>query len=139
MVTSTPIFPQTIQNYVQQIVNADTQTIKTIATAGANGTKIESLFVTSTDSSSARDVQFVITISLTNYIIGTVSIPINSGNTNALPAISILNNSQLAGLATDANGNKYLYLKNGATLGASALTTVTAAKVISLVASGGDY
>ncbi len=137
-VTATPIFPQTIQNYVVQIANADASNSKTIATAGANGSKIETLVVASSDTS-ARDISFFITISSTNYLLGTVNIPANSGNTNALPSVDILRNPQVPGLAYDANGNKYLYLKNGATLTCTALTTVTSAKLISINAIGGDF
>jgi len=137
-VTATPIFPQTVQNYVVQIANADASNSKTIATAGTNGSKIETLVVASSDTS-ARDVSFFITISSTNYLLGTVSIPANSGNTNALPLVDILRNAQIPGLAYDANGNKYLYLKNGATLTCTALTTVTSGKLISINAMGGDF
>jgi hypothetical protein len=137
-VTATPIFPQTITNGLVQIANADAQNLKTIYTAGTNGSKIENILVSSTDSS-ARDVQFSIVASAVTYIIGTISIPANSGNTNALPVINVLGNSQIPSLSRDSNGNYYLYLSNGSVLKASALTTVTAAKVISIFAQGGDY
>ena len=136
--TSTPIFPQTVKNYAVAIANADGSTIKTICSGATNGTKIESLIVSSTDTS-ARDVTLYMTISSVNYILGTVSIPANSGNTNALVSIDILRNAQIPGLAYDSNSNKYLYVGSGTTLGIAALTTITSAKNIFAIAQGGDF
>jgi len=137
-VTPTPIFPQSVQNFVAQIQNADAQTVKTLVTGGTNGTKIESLNASSSDTTS-RDVAIYLTVSSTNYLLGTISIPLNSGNTNAIVSVDILRSAQIPALAYDANGNKYLYVANGATLGVSALTTVTAGKAIQFVAQGGNF
>lgn len=137
-VTATPIFPQTIKNYVAQILPADASTVKTLVTGATNGTKIEAITVASTDTS-ARDVQLVMTISSVVYVLATVAIPINSGNTNAIPAVDILRNTQWPGLSYDSNGNKILYVASGSVLGVKALTTVTAAKELDILAIGGDY
>ncbi len=135
---ATPIFPQVIKTGVAQIAPADTTTLKTLLTADADGTRIDNIFVTSTDTS-ARDLQFVVTISAVDYIIGTLSIPANSGNTNALPIIGVFSHSQFIGLSNDVNGNKVLFLGTGAVLKVKSLTTLTAAKVISIIAQCGDY
>ena len=76
--TATPIFPQTVKNYVAQILPADTTTKKTLVTGATNGTKIESITVASTDTS-ARDLLLYLTVSAVDYLLGTVAIPINSG------------------------------------------------------------
>lgn len=136
--TATPIFPQTVQNYVTQIQNADGQTIKTLVTGATNGSKVESISVSSTDTSN-RDIAVYLTISSVNYLLCTVNIPLNSGNTNAVVSVDLLRNAQWPGLAYDSNGNKYIYVANGATLGVSALTTVTTAKAIQVVAQGGNF
>ena len=136
--TATPIYPKTVKNYVAQVLPADASALKTLVTGATNGTKIESITVASTDTA-ARDLQFTITISAVTYVLATVSIPANSGNTNALPAIDILRNAQWPGLAYDSNGNKYLYIASGSTLKINTLTTVTTAKEIDVLASGGDY
>lgn len=136
--TATPIFPQTVKNYVAQILPADTTGNKTLVTGATNGTKIESITVASTDTS-ARDIQLSMTIGAVTYILATVAIPITAGFVNNAPAIDILRNAQWPGLAFDANGNKILYVASGAVLNVKALTTVTAAKEIDVLATGGDF
>jgi hypothetical protein len=136
--TSTPIFPQTIKNYCAQILPADASAVKTIVTGAANGSKIEALTIASTDTS-ARDVQLVLTISSVTYILATIAIPLSSGNTNSAAAVDVLRSALWPGLAYDANGNKCLFIANGAVLGIKALTTVTTAKEIDIVAVGGDF
>lgn len=137
-VTATPIFPQLIKNYVAQILPADVSNKKALVTGATNGTKIEAITVASTDTA-ARDVQLIMTISAVDYILSTASIPANSGNTNALPAIDILRHAQWPGLSYDSNGNRIIYVASGAVLNIKALTTVTAAKEIDALAIGGDY
>lgn len=137
-VTATPIFPQAVKNYAAQILPADTSTVKSLVAGGTNGTKIESLSIASTDTA-ARDVQLVMTISSVVYVLATINIPLNSGNTNAIPSVDVLRNAQWPGLSYDAFGNKILYVANGTTLGIKALTTVTTAKEIDVIATGGDY
>lgn len=136
--TATPIFPQTVKNYAAQILPADTSTVKTLVSGATNGTKIEAITIASTDSV-ARDVQLVMTISSVVYILATITIPITAGSVNSVPAVDILRNAQWPGLAYDSNGNKILYVANGATLGVKSLTTVTTAKEIDVLAIGGDY
>lgn len=137
--TPTPVFPQTISNFsAVQILPADTTTLKTLVTPGANGCKIENILVHSTDTS-AKDLVLVVTKGGTDFPLATLSIPANSGNTNALIPISLFQHAMLVGLNTDAFGNKYLYLGSGSVLKAKVATTVTAAKAISLFPQGGDY
>lgn len=136
--TATPVFPQTIKTNVAQILPADTTSLKTLVTPGANGTRVDNIIVSSTDTS-AKDLQFVITVSATDYVVGTLSIPANSGFTNAVPLVSVFAHSQFIAFNTDVNGNKHMYLANGAVLKVKALTTVTAAKAISVVAQCGDF
>lgn len=136
-VTATPIFPQTITSGVVQILPADTTTLKTLYTAGAQGSKIENLDVTNTDSAAAYAIQVWVVISATNHLLGTVNVPLSSGNTVAAPNVSIL--AGLTGLNKDSNGNPYIYLATGAVLKVSSLTTVTAAKIVDFYCQGGDY
>lgn len=136
--TATPIFPQTIRNDKQTILPADTTSVKSVVVAGSNGTKIEALNVSMTDTTT-RDIQLYVTISATNYLLGTVNIPLSSGNTNAVPSVDILRSSQLPSLAYDSNGNKYLYLASGSTLSVACTTTVTTAKQITVFSQGEDF
>lgn len=143
--TSTPIFPQTIKNYAVQILPADTTALKTVVTGATNGTKVEMINISSTDTA-ARDVQFFLNDGTTSYLLCTLPIPANSGNTNALLAQGLL--ASLTGtfpylpffqFPLDSNGNRYVYVASGWTLKAAVLTTVTAAKAISIVAQAGDF
>lgn len=136
--TATPVFPQTIKTNVAQILPADTTTLKTLITAPANGVRVDNILISSTDTS-ARDLQLVVTISSVDYVLGTLQIPANAGFTNAVPTIAAFQHSQLVGLSADVNGNKFLFLASGATLKVKALTTVTAAKAISVIAQCGEF
>lgn len=137
--SNVPIFTQVIGAGFAQIAPADTTSLKTLYTAGAQGSRIDNILVTSTDTAN-KDLQFVITYSGTDYVIGTLQIPLNSGFTNSVPIVSVFKHSNFAAfLGTDANGNQNLFLPIGAVLKVKALTAVTAAKVISVVCQGGDF
>lgn len=139
--TSTPVFPQTLGNGIQQFANADgngSGNAKTLYTAGANGSKIEAILVSSSDTS-ARDLVICIYISSTLYVLTTFSIPITAGLTNAIPCVDLLRHTQFPGLANDANGNRYLYLASGSLLKAYMGTTVTSAKLVNVLTQAGDY
>jgi hypothetical protein len=136
--TATPIFPQTIVTSVAKIAPADASNLKTLYTASANGSRIDSIIVTSTDTNS-RDLQFIVTISGVDYILGTITIPANTGTNNSTPIKSVLENAQFAGLPSDVNGNHYTMLASGAVLKVKSLSTVTTAKEISIFAQGGNF
>jgi hypothetical protein len=137
-VSNQPIFPVVIQTSAQTWVAADTTTLKTLVTAGANGTKIESLIITSTDTAS-RDLQFWLNDGTNSYLLGTVNAPISAGNTNAIPSVAAFLTTQLPVLPYDSNSNRYLYLKAGWTLKAGALVAVTAAKTVYAIAQFTDF
>lgn len=129
---------QTPKNGHVQIAPGDAQAQKTVYTAGANGSKITGLLLQSSDTA-ARDVQVSITTSGTSFPIGTVTVPIGAGNAGTVPSVNGLNNTQLPGVPTDSDGDPYIFLQSGDTLTVSALTTVTAAKLITVTAIGGDF
>lgn len=137
-VVSTPIFPQVITNAAVQILPADTTTLKTLITAHADGTIVNRIFVSSIDTS-AKDLAFYVTIASVDYLIGTLSIPANSGFTNAVPMVSVFNSAQFPGMLLDNNGNKVLFLGSGSVLKCKTLTTVTTAKAINVFAQTGDF
>ena len=138
-VTTTPAYLQTVQDFQVQILPADTTANKTLATAGTNGTKILAINVSSTDTT-ARDIQLKKTVSGTDYILSTFNIPITAGFINSTPSVNLFNHGQMQGLPRDANGNPFIQLETGTTLTVASLTTVTAAKIISVVAlAAADY
>jgi len=136
MATATPIFPQTVKNGVITIVNATGTANVTSYTAGTSGAKIESWIVTSTDTSD-RILNIWYNTSATNYLIGTVNIPLNSGNSTSVPTVDILAN--LTGLARDSNGNKYIYVSASNLLTISVTVAVTAAKTVTSFIQAGDF
>jgi hypothetical protein len=137
-VTATPIFPQSVKPNGAQILPADTTTKKTIVTAGANGTLISALNITSTDTS-ARDIQLWFFNGSVDQLLCTISIPITAGGTNAIPSVAPFQSSQCPAMPYDANGNRVMYLGSGQSLKIAATTTVTAAKQIDAIAWAGDF
>jgi hypothetical protein len=140
MATSTPVLPQTPKHGVVQIANADASNQKTVVTAGSNGAKLVALYASTTDTS-ARDVQIAIVRSGTTYILGTTTVPANSGNTAGTAMVDLLGSVVFPTgmLATDGDGRKYLFLESGDTLVVLALTTVTSGKIISAHADFANF
>lgn len=137
-VSNLPIFPQTVQSEAVQILPATTTGLVTLYTAGTNGSTINNIIATNTDSAAAYLITLTITIAAVNYIIGTINVPANSGNSNTAPAISLINSTNIPG-AFDSNGNPILQLGSGAVLKVNSSTTVNTGKVLSFLALGGDF
>lgn len=143
--TSTPAFLQTVQTGGVQILPADTTAKKTVFTAGANGSKVEMFNIASTDTS-ARDIQVFLNDGTTDYLLTTIAVPANAGNTNSVPPVGLLTFISSAVYTTpnfqlpvDAMGNRFIHLKAGWSIKAASLTTVTATKAVSILVQGGDY
>ena len=137
-VTSVPIFPQTIKSPVQQILQADTSSKKTLYAAGVNGSRVESIVVTSTDTV-LRLLQFYVTVSGTDYLIASIQCDLSAGTTTAIPPLSVFSSVNMAWMSFDPAGNRYLYLESGAALKVASTTTLTATKAIQFFVQGGDY
>ena len=136
---SAPIYVGTIKNGAVQIVNADGTTLKTLYTAGSSGSTINSIMVTSTDTSN-RDIQLFLYDGSTSYLLGTYQILANSGNTNAIVTVDLLKNTQNLAAAFDALGNKTINLQANYVLKVGLLTgSVTAAKALNFVCYAGDF
>lgn len=140
--TPTPIYPQTLYNAVQTITAAETTTIKALTTTQTNGLKVESILVTSNDTS-ARDVCLYMTISSTNYLLIQVQIPITAGQVNTTPPVNLLAGGitpgSFPGLPVDGNGNPYIYLPAGATLSVNTPVALTSAKTMNIIATGASF
>lgn len=135
-VKSTPVIVQTPKHGVVQILPADASNLKTVATAGTNGSKLTSLMATSSDTA-ARDLTAGVSRSGTFYPLGTVTVAITAGQIAATGGVDVL--AAIAGLPVDNDGQRYLFLESGDTFDVKALTTVTAAKAISLHSVHGDF
>lgn len=137
-VTPTPIYPQTLKNYIMSFAPADTTTAKIVVTPGLNGCKLLGLLVQSTDTAD-RDIVLSVLIASVNYNLATIKIPLNSGNTNALPNVDLFHLAQFPGLSIDAVGNRYMDLAFGTQLQIAMGTTITAAKQVNVFGWGADF
>lgn len=137
--TSTPIFPQTIKNAGVSIANADASALKTLYTAGTNGSRIDALTVAMTDTT-LRDIRLWLNNGTTDFLLCTVSVPVSSGNTNAAPPVDVFRSTMVPGLSFDASGNRVLYLQSGWSLKVNCTSTVTSGQTINIICPAvGDY
>ena len=139
-VTYTPIFPQTITNDIATFTSGQGTTITTLYTGGANGSRVESIFVTNTDTNPYTLNVYVYTPS-TSYLLGTINIAASTGNTTTIPTSNLLTYSGNIGSALnrDANGNTYLYIASGSIVKVATTTTIASGKTVTFIAIGGDF
>lgn len=131
-----PTFTKFPRKGLAQILPADASAQKTVITAGANGNKVVNLIASSTDTS-ARDIQVSLVRSATTYVLATTTVAINSGNIAATAPVDLL--ALIPNLPVDQDGQRFLFLESGDTLVVNALTTVTAAKVISIHSDHAEF
>lgn len=136
--TYQPFFAASLNLGNLKLTNANGTTVETVATGSTNGTKIEGMVV-SQNSTSALSAQLWITVSSVAYLLCTVTIPANAGNTAGTPPVNMLTSANCPGLPLDANGNPYLYLANSATLGIGLLVAVTSSDFLFASSFGGNY
>lgn len=103
-----PFFPQSLQSI--SVANVAVTTTSNVVQGGAQGTKVEAIVITNTDTID-HALLFSLNVSGTLTAIANVNIPANTGNVS-VPAINLFANNGFAYLPQDANGNKYLYLAN---------------------------
>jgi len=135
MANTLPIFQSGPSNGTPQtILPADTTAEKTIYTAGSDGALVDSVFVTSDDTSDVV-LNVFINNGTTSFLIGAVTIPTLSGTDGTAPTINLLNLASLPAL--QAGGG--LTLQPTHKLNVSAQSAVTTAKTVTITAAGGDY
>jgi hypothetical protein len=128
-----PIFVKALATSAVTFVNADSTTAKTLVTAGADGTRIETISATS-DDTVARDIEVSVHDGSTNYVVGTVTVAIGAGYTT-VAAASLLTQAKMPWLSPDGS----ITIENGWTIKVRPTVAVTAAKTVAIAASGGDY
>jgi len=126
---TSPIFELVPTNKGVQFTSADTTSKKTIQTGGTNGTRIDSIPV-STNDTSAVNLAFYIGTGGTDYYIGNVTVAIGSGYTTV---------TRVDAMGTLSPTLGYLVLASGDTLKCNCVATMTAVKTTDVVAIGGDY
>jgi hypothetical protein len=126
---TSPIFELVPTDKGAQFAIGDTTTKKTIQTGGTNGTRIDSIMV-STNDTTAVNLAFYINDGSTDFYIGNVVVAIGSGYTTV---------ARVDAMATLSPRLGYLVLPSGYILKANCVATMTTAKVTDVVAMGGDY
>jgi hypothetical protein len=134
-----PIFYDTPKTAAVQIAAADTTTLKTLLTAGADGALVLGVEVV-TDDTTANDVGLYVQIggSGTNYPLGAKRAAARSGDptqANPTPSVALLDAGQMPFLLPDGT----LQLGPGDIVKVGVQATVTAAKTVTVFASYGDY
>jgi hypothetical protein len=125
-----PIFEKAPNSAGVQIAPADTTAKKTLITADAtNGSRVDAINVSSNDTASVT-LLFYVTIGATDFFRGSVTIPTLTGYSGAATIDCVPFLAATLG---------YLPLPAGSTLKVAALATVTAAKVVDIITSHGDY
>lgn len=111
-----------------------------VFTAGAEGSKITSLIVSS-DDTSARVLSFWISNDggTTKYHLFSVSIPATSGQTGTLAVVDILGSAYVLGMPLDQSGKPVMPLAASARLYVGSQTTVTSGKAINVQPFGEDF
>lgn len=110
------------------ILPADTTAKKNIATGGADGTRIDQISISSNDTA-AVNLAFYIADGGTDYYIGNVPVAISAGYLAVDRVEGIAKLSRLG----------YLFLESGQILKVNAVVTITAAKQVDIVTTGGDF
>lgn len=125
-----PFFPQALQTI--SLANVAGANIQNVVQGGVNGTKIESLVISSNDSID-HALQFSLNVGGIYSLLCNVNIAQNVGNSIGNVPFNLLGNTNLAFLPQDANGNKYLYLANAScSLVCSSNSLNSTAKVVTI-------
>ena len=126
---TSPIFEAAVRVLGAQFTSSDTTTPKSLGSIGSNGTRIDSIMCSTTDTA-AVNLAFYLNDGSTNHYIGVVNVPIGSGYTTV---------ARVEAMATLSPTLGYLIVPNGWTLQAGCVATMTSAKTTDVVAMGGDY
>jgi hypothetical protein len=125
-----PIFALVPHNEGVTFTDADTTDKKTVCTPGANGSRIDGIFVCTNDTA-AVNLAFYINDGAADLYIGNVVVPIGSGYTSVV-RVEALNTLRPLGMAA-------LCIPDGCLLKCNCVATMTAGKVTTVVAIGGDF
>ena len=120
--------------------SSDTTAWKSVYTAASDDAVIKGLSAAS-DDTAAINLRIGIDVggAGTVYQIACVNIPIAAGTGGAVNAIDLLNASALPFLPVDRNGKRVIPLNGGDILKVACLATMTAAKVLTVVAFVEEY
>ena len=126
---------------VTNFTSGDTTVAKTILSADTTYDRRVYGIGVWTDESVARDIGLYFSDGVSTWELSTVAIPINAGNTNAIPPVDIISNTQFAPFfkQRDASGATYFNIPRGWSLKVGYNVTMTAAKTASFTVIGETY
>lgn len=128
------IFQKNVKTSSVSIVNSDSTNKKTLVTAGSEGALIDSVALTSTDTSDVI-LNVYINNGVTSFRIGQVKLLANAGTNGTVKAQNLFTTLDMPYLFT----SKGLPLGANQTLEIAANSAVTATKQIDATAFFGDY
>lgn len=134
------VTPQTPNRGLVRFVGTTdaTATLKTLYTAGTNGSDITGLWGVNAGAT-AHNVTLAIVNSSTTYQLNVVNLGTQAGNNGTAVPVSFLAPANWPGLPQDSNGNPLLRLVSGDTLGAEYATAQASTETISLFCVAADY
>lgn len=135
--SASPSFIATPKNPVVAFANADGTAFKAVMAGGTNGSRVDTLIGTNTDTAVATVMQLALTKSAVSYVIGEVTIPANAGTNGVVKSVAMLNSTDIPGLAYTENGA--IFLENGVTLSARPKVAVAGVFAVQIAGVGGDY
>jgi hypothetical protein len=113
-----------------RLQNSDSTNYVTLITAGANGTKVVAIGITSNDTAN-KNIILAITSGGVDYPLGMVQVLANAGNTNAIQSQNLLEMPNItAAFIQDNDGSRVLWLPPNTVLKVKAETAVTSTKFI---------
>ncbi len=127
---------------VTQFTSAGGTAASTIITADpTNDRRIYSIAVWTDEGTTAKDLAIHLTDGTTTWELTTVSIPINSGNTNALVPVDVLTHTQMAPYVKqrDASGAPYLNIPKTWSLKANLNAALASGKLANVTINGETY
>jgi hypothetical protein len=139
---STLTFTSAPFNQITQFNAAGATAAFTILTEDStHARRIYAISVFTDETASAKDVSIHLDNGVTAYELTTVSIPLNSGNTNAIVPVDILTHTQMAPYVKqrDASGAPYWNIPSGYSLKLNYNTALAAGKISNVLVIGETY
>lgn len=139
--TKTATFPVT-QNVVHPraaIAPADTTTLKTAYTAGANDAVLKALNAATTETAAANAIAVWLNDGTADSLLGTIPVPANAGFNGVVPSVDLLDGRYIPSLGYDQQGKRVLQLKAGSIIKVGVLTTVATGKTVYVSGAAEEY
>jgi hypothetical protein len=128
MKQTTLYITQAYNHNAQIFANGDGTSTKLLIAADADDSKITSISITSS-APSGVDILYYLNNGTTDYLIGSIDIPANSGFDGTVNAVNGLNRTNLPWIELDGVGNPYIKLKGTWSLRAAMKSTIPSGTV----------